>query len=81
MCNPIQLYYFASSNNNNMIYSTSQAQRKQDSERVTKIGKLNKANNCIRIQEKRDIMEDVFMRIAFKSNRAESQRESRRAKR
>ena len=70
-----------SPNNNKMIYSTRQAQRQQDAERVTKIGGLNKANNCIRIQAKRDIMEDVFMRIAFKSNRAESQRESRRAKR
>ena len=64
-----------------MIYSTSQAQRQQDAERVTKIGGLNKANNCIRIQEQRDRMEDTFMRIAFKSNRAESQRAERRAKR
>lgn len=64
-----------------MIYSTRQAQINQDADRIKKIGKLHKANNCIRIQAKRDIMEDVFMRIAFKSNRAESQRESRRAKR
>lgn len=64
-----------------MIYSTSQAQRQQDADTIKKIGKLHKANNCIRIQAKRDIMEDVFMRIAFKSNRAESQRERRRAQR
>lgn len=64
-----------------MIYSTSQAQARQDNDRAKKIGGLHKANNCIRIQEQRDKMEDTFLRIAFKYNRAESQRELRRAKR
>lgn len=64
-----------------MIYSTSQAEKNQYNDRAKKVGGLHKAHTCIRIQAKRDIMEDVFMRIAFKSNRAESQRERRRAQR
>jgi hypothetical protein len=47
----------------------------------SKIGGIAKGNRIVRIADRRENLEDAFMRMAFKSNRADAQRESRRAKR
>lgn len=59
------------------------ASDKQKSEvcKVTKIGKLGKAQKMITIQDKRDKVESQFLTIAKKANRAQSQRDLRRSKR
>lgn len=59
--------------------------QKQSICKVTKIGKLHKANKAIKIQQKRDNLETVFLSVAGKerkkAERATAQRNSRRAKR
>lgn len=47
----------------------------------TKIGGVNKGNRIVTGRQRLESIENEFMAIAFKSNRAEDQREERRAKR
>lgn len=53
--------------------------------KVEKVGKLPKANKAVKIQQKRDNLEIVFLSVAGrerkKAERATAQRNSRRAKR
>ncbi len=46
-----------------------------------KIGLVAKGNRIVSQQKQMDSIEDEFMNIAFKSNKAEGQRESRKQKR
>ncbi len=45
------------------------------------IGGIHRTAAIIRTQEARTAVEDIFMNISFKANRAEDQRSARRAKR
>lgn len=67
------------------IYLQPTSKQKQQACKVTKIGKLHKANRAVKIGGKRANLEVEFMRIAAienkKAKRAKDQREARRAKR
>lgn len=52
-----------------------------DLKQVEKVGKLHKAKRQVKIDSKRENLEGQFMYLAMKSNRADKQREDRRAKR
>lgn len=64
-----------------ILYIPATAQQLQKTCKVDKVGKLHKANKLIKMMGKRDAIEGAFMRQAFKANRADAQRNSRRAKR
>ena len=64
-----------------ILYIPITARQKQSACKVEKVGKLHKANKAIKMQGKKDHIEGQFMRQAFKANRADQQREVRRAKR
>lgn len=49
--------------------------------KIDKIGKLHKANKAVKMQAMKDHIETQFLKQAFKANRADKQREARRAKR
>ena len=49
--------------------------------KVDKVGKLHKAKRMVKIDQKRANLEGQFMYVAMKANRADKQREDRRAKR
>ena len=65
----------------NILHLPASNQQKNQACKVTKLGGLNKANKMVKMQGKKDAIEGAFMRQAFKSNRADAQRNSRRAKR
>lgn len=52
-----------------------------DVRQVKKVGKLHKGKRRVKIDQKRENLEGQFMYMAMKSNRADKQREDRRAKR
>lgn len=52
-----------------------------DLKQVETVGKLHKAKRRVKIDQKRENIEGQFMYMAMKSNRADKQREDRRAKR
>ena len=66
-------------NNEKIIYLPEVGKRQAT--KVEKIGKLHKAQKMVKMQAKKDHIEGQFLRQAFKSNRADAQRNSRRAKR
>lgn len=67
-----------------MRHLTSQADINKNRDiKWNKVGKtgISKGNSMVRMQNLRDSIEDAFMYSAFKSRRADEQRDSRRAKR
>jgi hypothetical protein len=52
-----------------------------DLKQVETVGKLHKGKRRVKIDQKRENIEGQFMYLAMKSNRADKQREDRRAKR
>jgi len=70
---------------NNVLYIPATANQKQQAVKVEKVGGLNKGNRAVKIQQKRDNLETIFLASASRENkkaeRAQAQREARRAKR
>lgn len=69
---------------NNNLYTQPieyNSQRAYSNTRQTNIGGINKSAKIIRMRKANDAIEELFMNISFKANRADEQRNSRLAKR